>query len=161
MMEKFGLIVLWAMIPIVVGVIAAVLQNKKWSESPCQGNTVTVLEKAAQGNASHILVTTTPVLEGYHITKYIEVVSAETVLGTGFFTEFAAWMADRFSAESSAIERKFKAAREMSLRKLREQALAVGADAVIGTSFAYSSNSHSMVSVIVTGTAVNTEPFQH
>ena len=126
-----------------------------------QENTVAVTGKAAQGNAGHILVTTTPALEGYRITKYVEVISAETVLGTGFFTEFASWVADQFSAESSAIERKFKAAREASLRKLREQAQAVGADAVIGTSFAYSSNSRSMVSVIVTGTAVNTVPVQH
>ena len=40
------------------------------------------------------------------------------------------------------------------------RALEAGADAVIGTSFAYSSNSRSMVSVIVTGTAVNVVPVQ-
>lgn len=107
-----------------------------------------------QGDAGRVLVTTTPALEGYCITGYIEVVSAETVLGTGFFSEVAAWAADLFGAESGAIARKIAAARESSLRKLRERALKLGADAVIGTSVVCSSNSRSMVSVIATGTAV-------
>ena len=105
-----------------------------------------------------ILVTTTPGLEGYKIKEYIGVISAQTVLGTGFFTEVAAWAADLFGAESPALTRKIEAAREESLKKLRERALEVGADAVIGTSFAYSSNSRSMVSVVVTGTAVAAVP---
>lgn len=108
--------------------------------------------------AERILVTTTPGLEGYRITRYIEVVSAETILGTGFFSEVAAWAADLFGAESGALARKMDSARASSLRKLRENALKLGADAVIGTSFAYSSNSRSMVSVVVTGTAVAAVP---
>ncbi len=114
---------------------------------------------AESGSATgRILVTTTPSLEGYRITRYIQVVSAQTILGTGFFSEVAAWAADLFGAESKALAWKTQTAREASLRKLRENALAAGADAVIGTSFSYSSNSRSMVSVIVTGTAVNAVP---
>lgn len=124
----------------------------------CQRHPGIASEKETRGNAGHILVTTTPTLEGYHITKYIEVVSAETILGTGFFTELSTWAADLCGAESEAIALKFAAARESSLRKLREKALEIGADAVIGTSFSYSSNSRSMVSVIVTGTAVSAVP---
>ena len=115
-------------------------------------------EGEPRGDAGRILVTTTPALEGYRITRYIEVVSAETILGTGFFSELAAWAADLLGTESRALGWKTRTARESSLRKLRERALEVGADAVIGTSFAYSSNSRSMVSVIVTGTAVNAVP---
>lgn len=117
-----------------------------------------VPEPETQGNAGRILVTTTPALEGYRITRYIEVISAQTVLGTGFFSELAAWAADLCGTESRALAWKTQTARESSLRKLRENALAVGADAVVGTSFAYSSNSRSMVSVTVTGTAVNVVP---
>ena len=117
------------------------------------------LPDEAQSNAAQqILITTTPGLEGYRITKYIQVVSAETVLGTGLLSELVTWVADQFGAEGKTLERKTAAARQMSLQKLQEQAMAAGADAVVGTSFAYSTNSRSMVSVIVTGTAVNAEP---
>ncbi len=108
--------------------------------------------------ARRIRVTTTPALEGYRVTAYLGVVSAETVLGTGFFSELASWMADLFGAESRTLAWKIDQARDSALRKLRAKALDLGADAVIGTSFAYSSNSRSMVSVIVTGTAVNAAP---
>lgn len=110
--------------------------------------------EAAPGELERILVTTTPALEGARVTEYIGVISAQTVLGTGFFSELAAWAADLFGAESRTLARKLEAARVSSLRKLRERALEVGADAVIATSFAYSSNSRSMVSVVATGTAV-------
>lgn len=110
----------------------------------------------APGEPERILVTTTPALEGARVTEYIEVISAQTVLGTGFFSELAAWAADLFGAESRTLARKLEAARVLSLRKLRQRALELGADAVIATSFAYSSNSRSMVSVAATGTAVKT-----
>ena len=112
------------------------------------------------GDSNRILVTTTPALEGYHITRYIEIVSAETVLGTGFFSELAAWVADRFGGESKTTAWKIRTARESSLQKLRENARNMGANAVIGTSFACSSNSRGMISVIITGTAVNVVPIQ-
>ena len=118
-------------------------------------------EAEPHADAGRILVTTTPALEGYRITRYIEVVSAQTVLGTGFFSELASWMADLFGAESRTLAWKIDQARDSALRKLCAKALDLGADAVIGTSFAYSSNSRSMVSVIVTGTAVNVVPVQH
>ena len=108
------------------------------------------------GDASRILVSTTPALEGYHIEQYIQVVSAQTVLGTGLFAEIATWVADKFGIECTVIERKYAAARAKSLQKLQEEALSVGADAVISTSFTYSSNSRSMIAVIATGTAVKT-----
>ncbi len=125
---------------------------------PYQQHFDTTLETETRGDAGRILVTTTPALEGYHITKYIEIIAEETILGTGFFSELATWAADLLGIESKTIAWKTRTARESSLRKLRERALEIGADAVIGTSFAYSSNSRRMVSVIVTGTAVNVVP---
>lgn len=113
---------------------------------------------APEEDANRVLVTTTPALEGYRVARYIEVIAAQTVLGTGFLSEAAAWAADLFGAESGAIARKIAEARESALRKLRARALEVGANAVISTSFAYSSNSRSMVSVVVTGTAVSAVP---
>ncbi len=123
------------------------MSNSQESSNPSVGTA---------GDANRILVSTTPTLEGYHIEQYIQVVSAQTVLGTGLLAEIATWFADKFGIECTTIERKYAAARAKSCQKLQEQALAVGADAVISTSFTYSSNSRSMIGVITTGTAVKT-----
>ena len=45
---------------------------------------------------SKFLITTTPLLEGYSIKRYIGAVNTNIVLGTNFFSDFAASFTDVF-----------------------------------------------------------------
>lgn len=96
--------------------------------------------------------------EGFNIKKYINVLSAECVLGTGFVSEFSAGMADLFGVESQKFGEKLHEARSVAQSRLIQLAISQGANALIGVSFDYAQFSSNIVGVIVNGTAVVIEP---
>lgn len=91
---------------------------------------------------------------GYKITKYIKVVSAETVLGTGFLSEISAGVSDFFGTENNKFAIKLDKAREASMIKLAEKADKLGANALIGMHFNYVNFTGNVVAVVVNATAV-------
>lgn len=64
--------------------------------------------------------------EGYKITKYYKVLCGETVLGTGFLSEFTAGFADFFGEESDKFANKLSLARESATQKLIKKAMKYG-----------------------------------
>lgn len=101
-----------------------------------------------------VVLTTGPGLAGYTITQYVGVIAAETVLGTGFLSEFSASFADLRGKESSAFGAKFSAARQSATDKLRAKAVSVDANAVICLDYDYLTIGDNMIVVIANGTAV-------
>lgn len=92
--------------------------------------------------------------EGYTITHYIKVISAETVLGTGFLSEFSASFSDFFGIENERFSNKLEMARESSTQKLIKKAIQLNANALIGIDFDYVNFSGNIIGVIANGTSV-------
>lgn len=108
------------------------------------------LQKKAMGQK----ITSGYSFEGYRIIDYIGIVSGETVIGTGLFSEFAASFSDTFGEESNAFASKMQQVKENALKKLKIQSAYVGGNAVIGVDFDYLTFSNNMIGVSANGTAV-------
>lgn len=96
--------------------------------------------------------------EGYRIMEYCGVLCAEVVLGTGFFSEWSAGVADLFGERSNAFESKLEEARRAAMRRLIEKVALAGGNAIIGVDFDYINFSGNLMGVIVNGTAVRIVP---
>lgn len=105
-----------------------------------------------------MLLTTGDFFEGHHVQKYLGVVTGETILGTGFLSEFKASFSDLLGEESNAFMDKMRQAREASMKRLKKNALDLEANAVLGIHFSVLTLGQNMMGVSATGTAVLLEP---
>lgn len=103
-----------------------------------------------------MIITTTPSIEGKKVSKYIGVVSGETILGANIFKDIFAAFRDVFGGRSATYERELKRAKDMALKEMTEQAKGLGANAILAIDFDYETvgGKGSMLLVSVTGTAV-------
>ena len=101
---------------------------------------------------SDIIITSGYNIEGYRIKRYINYISAVTVLGTGFSNSLEATVAEFTGSRSSGYEEKLSEAASSSIRELKRRASAMGANAIIGLDVDYCSRGISGVSA--GGTAV-------
>lgn len=104
-----------------------------------------------------IKVTTTATLDGHRIKRYIEVESAEVVLGSGPFSEFAGDVSDFFGSRSTAFEKKLAQARKTAMNKLRYVAFELGGNAIVGIDLDFTEFSNNRVGIIANGTVVEVE----
>lgn len=86
----------------------------------------------------------------------IEILSAQSVTGTGVITEIASSWTDFFGMESSRYNEKLKSGEERCKNILRFQALQMGGNAILGTDIDYSEAGagKAMLLVCMAGTAV-------
>jgi uncharacterized protein YbjQ (UPF0145 family) len=104
-----------------------------------------------------VLLTTASNLEGYRVTRTIDVVSAECAFGINVLRDLFAAVTDFFGGRSESTQKVLRDARITCLRELRREALAIGANAVIGVRLDYSEftgHGKSMLFLVATGTAV-------
>lgn len=103
-----------------------------------------------------MLVTTTPSIEGKRITNYYGVVTGETIIGANLFRDFFASIRDIVGGRSGSYEEVLREAKDTALREMQEQALRMGANAVVGVDLDYETvgNGGSMLMVTASGTAV-------
>lgn len=92
--------------------------------------------------------------EGYKIVKYLDVMSGQVVLGTGFLSEFSAGVGDVFGASSTLMARKMEKAKSMALDELVVNCMACGANAVIGVDLDFMTIGSNMIVACANGTAV-------
>ncbi len=95
--------------------------------------------------------------EGYRITKYLTVISAEVILGTGFLTEFTSNFSDFFGTQSDSFSQKFQKAKDAVLDKLIAKSKSIGGNAIIGIEFDHLIIKNNMIGVIASGTCVQIE----
>jgi uncharacterized protein YbjQ (UPF0145 family) len=115
---------------------------------------------ASAANPAHVILTTAPELAGYRVTRTLDIVTAECVLGLNFLRDFLAGMSDFFGGRSGTTQNKLREARQYCLSELRAEAQSVGANAVIAVSLSYSEFSgqgKSMLFLVASGTAVVVE----
>ncbi|MGE5437374.1 MAG: heavy metal-binding domain-containing protein [Syntrophothermus sp.] len=107
-----------------------------------------------------MLVVTTNTVEGKRVTKYYGLVSGEAIMGANIFKDFMAGIRDIVGGRSAAYEKELRAAKDIALNEMLDQAKAVGANAVIGVDLDYETIGNAgsnMLMVSATGTAVYIE----
>lgn len=116
-------------------------------------------EKRQQAEAftrqyNSLLLTTGYDFQGYQINRYIQVISGETVLGTGIFSELSVSAADIFGVQSNLFAEKLVEAKTIAQGKLMQKACQCGANAIIGVDFDYITLYNNILGVVANGTAV-------
>lgn len=101
-------------------------------------------------------LTTTPSMEGKKITRYCGVVAGEAVLGANILKDMFASIRDIVGGRSGTYEKELRKARQIALDELSEQALELGANAVVGIDLDYEvlGEKNGMLMVSASGTAV-------
>lgn len=104
----------------------------------------------------NMLTTTTPNIEGKRITKYYGIVSGETIIGANLFRDLFASVRDIVGGRSRSYEEVLREAKNTALREMEENAMRLGANAVVGVDLDFETvgGNSSMLMVTASGTAV-------
>jgi len=103
-----------------------------------------------------MLMSTTSTLEGRPVAQYLGVVTGEVIVGANIFKDLFAGIRDIVGGRSGSYESTLRDARQTALDELKQEARALGADAVIGIDLDYEvlGQGGSMLMVSASGTAV-------
>ncbi|SHF84351.1 Uncharacterized conserved protein YbjQ, UPF0145 family [Bacteroides luti] len=103
-----------------------------------------------------MLLSTTNIIEGKTITTYYGIVSGETIIGANIFKDIFAGIRDIIGGRSNSYEKVLREAKDTALKEMTEQAMRMGANAVIGIDIDYETvgSNGSMLMVTACGTAV-------
>lgn len=103
-----------------------------------------------------MLLSTTNNIEGKTITTYYGIVSGETIIGANIFKDIFAGIRDIIGGRSNSYEKVLREAKDTALKEMTEQAMRMGANAVIGIDIDYETvgSNGSMLMVTACGTAV-------
>jgi uncharacterized protein YbjQ (UPF0145 family) len=103
-----------------------------------------------------MIVTTTNSIEGRRILSYHGVVTGQTIMGANIFRDFFASIRDVVGGRSGSYEKVLRDARDAALAELESEALARGANAIIGVDLDYGAlgSGESMLMVSASGSAV-------
>lgn len=103
-----------------------------------------------------MLITTTPSIEGKTIIQYCGIVTGEAIMGANMFKDLFAGIRDLVGGRSATYERELQNARVIALGELKQNAQALGANAVVGVDLDYEvlGQNNGMLMVSASGTAV-------
>lgn len=101
-----------------------------------------------------VIVTTTHSIEGFEITEYVNIESAEVVLGTGALSEWITSVQDSAGSRSTIFESKLAQAKSSALLILKSKAAVLGAGAIVGIAVGYTEFTSNRIGVIISGTCV-------
>jgi uncharacterized protein YbjQ (UPF0145 family) len=121
----------------------------RWQSHGAETTLITTKELA-------MLVTTTSNVEGKRISKYCGIVCGEAILGANLFKDLFAGIRDLVGGRSGTYERELQRARDLALKEMEEQALRMGANAIVGIDLDYEvlGQANGMLMVSASGTAV-------
>ncbi|HXG55912.1 MAG TPA: heavy metal-binding domain-containing protein [Vicinamibacterales bacterium] len=103
-----------------------------------------------------MLMTTTTVLEGKPVSRYLGIVTGEAIIGANVFRDLFASVRDIVGGRSATYERGLAEARKVAMEEMEKRATELGANAVIGIDLDYEvlGQNNGMLMVSVSGTAV-------
>ncbi len=103
-----------------------------------------------------MIITTTNNIESKEITEYMGIVFGEVITGVNILKDIGAGLRDIFGGRSKGYEEEILNARTEAVEELKQRALVLGADAVVGCKMDYEvlGANGSMLMVTVSGTAV-------
>lgn len=106
---------------------------------------------------SGFIVSTTPTMAGYKIVKYIGVVTGLSPRTRGVGGQIVGGLESFFGGEVTAFTSEIQKAREEAVARAIDQALAMGANAIIGMDMETSNLYQTVTLISATGTAVVVE----
>jgi uncharacterized protein YbjQ (UPF0145 family) len=103
-----------------------------------------------------MLMSTTSVVDGRPVSRYLGVVTGEAIIGANIFRDMFAAVRDIVGGRSATYEKALNEAREVAMGEMQKRAEALGANAVIGIDVDYEvlGQNNGMLMVAVSGTAV-------
>ncbi len=101
-----------------------------------------------------MIITTTPTIQGKEIKEYLGIVTGEAILGANIVKDLFASITDVAGGRSAAYESELSKAREIALSEMKQNASALGANAIVGVDLDYETVRQGMLMVSVSGTAV-------
>ena len=103
-----------------------------------------------------MIISTTNTPEGYSIREHKGIVTGEAIPGANIARDFFAGIRDIVGGRAGACEKELRKAREHSFGEMREQAVELGADAIVGVDMDYETlgENGGMLMVTAAGTAV-------
>jgi uncharacterized protein YbjQ (UPF0145 family) len=104
----------------------------------------------------NMLMTTTSILEGKPVSRYLGVVTGEAIIGANVFRDLLASVRDIVGGRSATYERALAEARDLALAEMQQRAQELGGNAVIGIDLDYEvlGQNNGMLMVSCSGTAV-------
>jgi len=109
------------------------------------------------GRKNRPIVTTTEAIQGKTVDEYMGIVSGHAVMGMGFFTDIIGGIRDVMGGRSESLESHFFNARELALDEMTQEAIKLGANAILAVRFndvSMEGKGRQMALVSVHGTAV-------
>jgi uncharacterized protein YbjQ (UPF0145 family) len=103
-----------------------------------------------------MLMSTTSVIEGRAVSRYLGVVAGEAIIGANIFRDMFATVRDIVGGRSGTYEKALAEAREVAMAEMQTRAQELGANAVVGIDIDYEvlGQNNGMLMVAVSGTAV-------
>ena len=103
-----------------------------------------------------MLRSTTSVVDGRPVSRYLGVVTGEAIIGANVFRDMFAAVRDIVGGRSATYERALAEARETAMQEMQARAQELGANAIIGIDLDYEvlGQANGMLMVSVSGTAV-------
>ena len=103
-----------------------------------------------------MIISTTNRLETNEVKQYLGIVTGETIIGANLFKDFFAGIRDIVGGRSGSYEKVLREAKDIALKEMQEQAVRLGADAVVGVDLDYETvgSKGGMLMVTASGTAV-------
>lgn len=103
-----------------------------------------------------MIKSTTPTLQGREITDYLGIVVGEAILGANIFKDIFASIRDIVGGRAGAYEQEMGHARDIAFEEMEDEAVAMGANAIVGIDIDYEviGRKSGMMMVSVSGTAV-------
>ena len=103
-----------------------------------------------------MLMTTTAVVDGRPISRYLGIVTGEAIIGANIFRDIFAGVRDIVGGRSGTYEKALGEAREVAMAEMQARAQELGANAVVGIDLDYEvlGQNNGMLMVAVSGTAV-------
>ncbi len=105
----------------------------------------------------NFIITTSPIIDNRTITEYLGPIISNEVLGVNVISDSIASFSDFFGGSSGTYRSKLEGLKKTVLNDLKNQALNLGADAIVGFSIAFneiSGKGKQMFMATATGTAV-------
>lgn len=105
---------------------------------------------------NRIILTTTNSIDTKPVKDYLGIVTGETIIGANIFKDFFAGIRDIVGGRSGSYERVLREAKDTALKEMTDQAMRLGADAVLGIDLDYETvgANGGMLMVTASGTAV-------
>jgi uncharacterized protein YbjQ (UPF0145 family) len=103
-----------------------------------------------------MIMTTTSVIEGRPVSRYLGVVTGEAIIGANIFRDMFATVRDIVGGRSATYEKALAEAREVAMTEMQTRAQELGANAVVAIDVDYEvlGQNNGMLMVAVSGTAV-------